>query len=138
MASRNIPREAADVSTQDGRWAWVFGALVDRRHPKVVEAVHEQIERGTHFGASQKIEIARAESILRLVPSAERAFSGKIQADPVQASFRAWRARLPIDPQFLHALRELTRQHGVRLIFPEPASLGLRPRAGRRRGEQSA
>jgi glutamate-1-semialdehyde 2,1-aminomutase len=28
-------------------------------------------------------------------------------------------ARLPIDPQFLHALRELTRQHGVLLIFDE-------------------
>ena len=28
-------------------------------------------------------------------------------------------ARLPIDPEFLHALRELTRQHGVLLIFDE-------------------
>ena len=41
-------------------------------HPKVVAAVHEQIERGTHFGASHETEIAWAEWIIRLVPSAER------------------------------------------------------------------
>ena len=34
--------------------------------------MHEQIERGTHFGASHEREIAWAEWILRLVPSAER------------------------------------------------------------------
>ncbi|HZU89853.1 MAG TPA: aminotransferase class III-fold pyridoxal phosphate-dependent enzyme, partial [Stellaceae bacterium] len=46
--------------------------LLGHCHPKVVEAVHRQIERGTHFGASHEIEIAWAEWILRLVPSAER------------------------------------------------------------------
>jgi glutamate-1-semialdehyde 2,1-aminomutase len=46
--------------------------LLGHCHPQVVQAVHEQIERGTHFGASHEREIAWAEWILRLVPSAER------------------------------------------------------------------
>ncbi|MGA8382888.1 MAG: aminotransferase class III-fold pyridoxal phosphate-dependent enzyme [Stellaceae bacterium] len=46
--------------------------LLGHSHPKVVAAVHEQIERGTHFGASHETEIAWAEWIIRLVPSAER------------------------------------------------------------------
>ena len=41
-------------------------------HPKVVQAVHDQIERGTHFGASHEREVAWAGWIMRLVPSAER------------------------------------------------------------------
>src|SRR5579862_750914 len=46
--------------------------LLGHSHPKVVEAVHQQIERGTHYGASHETEIAWAEWVLRLVPSAER------------------------------------------------------------------
>ena len=34
--------------------------------------MHEQIERGTHYGASHETEIAWAEWVLKLVPSAER------------------------------------------------------------------
>ena len=172
--------------------------LLGHSHPKVVAAVHEQIERGTHYGASHETEIAWAEWVLRLVPSAERvrftssgteatlmavrlarAFSGKSKIIRFKHHFHGWHdhmtsgfanhfdgspttgvlpgvagnvllaeqndadglarlleqhddiaaaileptgahgARLPIDPQFLHALRELTRQHGVLLIFDE-------------------
>jgi glutamate-1-semialdehyde 2,1-aminomutase len=46
--------------------------LLGHGHPKVVAAVNAQIERGTHFGASHEREIAWAEWIMRLVPSAER------------------------------------------------------------------
>jgi glutamate-1-semialdehyde 2,1-aminomutase len=46
--------------------------LLGHCHPKIVQAVHEQIERGTHFGASHEREVAWAEWIMRLVPSAER------------------------------------------------------------------
>ena len=172
--------------------------LLGHSHPKIVAAVHEQIERGTHYGASHETEIAWAEWVLRLVPSAERvrftssgteatlmavrlarAFSGKSKIIRFKHHFHGWHdhmtsgfanhfdgspttgvlpgvagnvllaeqndaeglarlleqhgdiaaaileptgahgARLPIDPQFLHALRELTRQHGVLLIFDE-------------------
>src|SRR5437667_44112 len=46
--------------------------LLGHGHPNVVEAVQSQIERGTHFGASHETEIAWAEWVMRLVPSAER------------------------------------------------------------------
>ena len=172
--------------------------LLGHSHPKVVAAVHEQIERGTHYGASHETEIAWAEWVLRLVPSAERvrftssgteatlmavrlarAFIGKPKIIRFKHHFHGWHdhmtsgfanhfdgsptagvlpgvagnvllaeqndidglarlldenddtaaaileptgahgARLPIDPQFLHALREMTQQRGVLLIFDE-------------------
>ncbi len=172
--------------------------LLGHSHPKIVAAVHEQIERGTHYGAGHETEIAWAEWVLRLVPSAERvrftssgteatlmavrlarAFSGKSKIIRFKHHFHGWHdhmtsgfanhfdgspttgvlpgvagnvllaeqndadglarlleqhddiaaaileptgahgARLPIDPQFLHALRDLTREHGVLLIFDE-------------------
>ena len=172
--------------------------LLGHSHPKVVAAVHEQIERGTHFGASHETEIAWAEWVLRLVPSAERvrftssgteatlmavrlarAFTGKSKIIRFKHHFHGWHdhmtsgfanhfdgsptagvlpgvagnvllaeqndvdglarlldenddiaaaileptgahgARLPIDPQFLHALRDMTRQYGALLIFDE-------------------
>jgi len=172
--------------------------LLGHCHPKIVEAVNRQIERGTHFGASHETEIAWAEWVLKLVPSAERvrftssgteatlmavrlarAFTGKSKLIRFKHHFHGWHdhmtsgyashfdgtptpgvlsgvagglllaeqndaeglahlldenddvaaaiieptgahgARLPIDPKFLTALRELTRQHGVVLIFDE-------------------
>jgi glutamate-1-semialdehyde 2,1-aminomutase len=172
--------------------------LLGHGHPKVVEAVQRQIERGTHFGASHETEIAWAEWVMRLVPSAERvrftssgteatmmavrlarAFTGKSKFIRFKHHFHGWHdhmtagysshfdgsptpgvlpgvtdglllaeqndaeglarlleankdvaaaileptgahgAQLPIDPKFLTELRELTRQHGVVLIFDE-------------------
>src|SRR5438067_1841450 len=172
--------------------------LLGHSHPKIVEAVKQQIERGTHFGASHETEIAWAEWVLKLVPSAERvrftssgteatlmavrlarAFTGKSKLIRFKHHFHGWHdhmtsgyashfdgsptpgvlsgvagglllaeqndaeglarlldenkdiaaaiieptgahgARLPIGPKFLVALRELTRQHGVGLIFNE-------------------
>ena len=46
--------------------------LLGHSHPKIVAAVRDQIERGTHFGASHPREVAWAQWIMRLVPSAER------------------------------------------------------------------
>jgi glutamate-1-semialdehyde 2,1-aminomutase len=172
--------------------------LLGHCHPQVVEAVTQQIERGTHFGASHETEIAWAEWVLKLIPSAERvrftssgteatmmalrlarAFTGKSKIIRFKHHFHGWHdhmtsgyashfdgsptpgvlsgvtsglllaeqndaeglarlldaddniaaaileptgahgAQLPIDPSFLTALRELTRQHGVLLIFDE-------------------
>jgi glutamate-1-semialdehyde 2,1-aminomutase len=172
--------------------------LLGHCHPKVVEAVQRQMERSTHFGASHETEIAWAEWVLKLIPSAERvrftssgteatlmalrlarAFTGKSQLIRFKHHFHGWHdhmtsgyashfdgsptpgvlsgvagglllaeqndveglarmlethddiaaaileptgahgAQLPIDPKFLVALRELTRQHGVVLIFDE-------------------
>jgi glutamate-1-semialdehyde 2,1-aminomutase len=172
--------------------------LLGHGHPKVVAAVTRQMERGTHFGASHETEIAWAEWVMKLVPSAERvrftssgteatmmavrlarAFTGKSKFVRFKHHFHGWHdhmtsgyashfdgtptpgvlpgitsglllaeqndaeglarlleanhdvaaaileptgahgAQLPIDPKFLTELRELTRQHGVLLIFDE-------------------
>src|SRR3984893_3113231 len=162
--------------------------LLGHCHPKVVEAVQRQIERGTHFGASHETEIARAERVRFTSSGTEatmmavrlaRAFTGKSKLIRFKHHFHGWHdhmtsgyashfdgsptpgvlsgvagglllaeqndaeglarlleqnddiaaaiieptgahgARLPIDPKFLTALRELTRQHGVLLIFDE-------------------
>jgi len=172
--------------------------LLGHCHPKVVAAVEQQVERGTHFGASHELEIAWAELVMKLIPSAERvrftssgteatmmalrlarAFTGKSKIIRFKHHFHGWHdhmtsgyashfdgsptpgvlpgvttglvlaeqndavglarlldddddiaaaileptgahgAQLPIDPAFLVELRELTRQHGVLLIFDE-------------------
>ncbi|MBV9863337.1 MAG: aspartate aminotransferase family protein [Alphaproteobacteria bacterium] len=46
--------------------------LLGHCHPEVVAAVQRQVARGTHYGASHELEIAWAELVMRLVPSAER------------------------------------------------------------------
>jgi glutamate-1-semialdehyde 2,1-aminomutase len=45
--------------------------LLGHNHPDVTRAVAEQLERGTHYGASQELEIGWAERVQRLIPSAE-------------------------------------------------------------------
>ncbi len=48
------------------------GLMLGHAHPSLIKAVNEQIEKGTHYGASQELEIEWAELIRQLVPSAER------------------------------------------------------------------
>ena len=49
------------------------GALIlGHGHPKVLEAVHAQLDRGTHFGACHEREIEWGERIKSLVPCAQR------------------------------------------------------------------
>src|SRR3546814_6316011 len=49
------------------------GALIlGHNHPKMLEAVHRQLDRGTHFGACHELEVRWAELIRRLIPSAEK------------------------------------------------------------------
>jgi glutamate-1-semialdehyde 2,1-aminomutase len=46
--------------------------LLGHAHPAVVEAVREQVARGTHYGAANPLEIEWAELITSLVSSAEK------------------------------------------------------------------
>lgn len=46
--------------------------ILGHRHPDVVEALHRQIDRGTHFGACHPLEVEWGELIATLVPSAEK------------------------------------------------------------------
>ena len=45
--------------------------ILGHNHPAMVEAVHEQLSRGTHFGACHDGEVAWAEAVKGLIPSAE-------------------------------------------------------------------
>ncbi|MEX0781041.1 MAG: aspartate aminotransferase family protein [Dehalococcoidia bacterium] len=45
--------------------------LLGHNHPVVIDAAQAQLERGTHYGASHEHEVAWAEEVVRLVPSAE-------------------------------------------------------------------
>ena len=46
--------------------------ILGHNHPAVVEAVKEQLSRGTHFGASHELELEWAELIRKIVPCAEK------------------------------------------------------------------
>ncbi|MCB1741642.1 MAG: aminotransferase class III-fold pyridoxal phosphate-dependent enzyme [Gammaproteobacteria bacterium] len=49
------------------------GALIlGHGHPEMLEAVHTQLDRGTHFGACHDLEMAWATRVKSLVPCAER------------------------------------------------------------------
>lgn len=45
--------------------------LLGHNYPAIAEAAAKQLARGTHYGASHELEIAWAEEVVRLVPSAE-------------------------------------------------------------------
>src|SRR5579859_2528305 len=52
-------------------WMGHGSLLLGHNHPEVTQAVAEQIHKGTHYGACHELEVAWAEQICRLVPSAE-------------------------------------------------------------------
>jgi glutamate-1-semialdehyde 2,1-aminomutase len=45
--------------------------LLGHNYPQVTNAVAEQVHRGTHYGACHELEVAWAEQIGRMIPSAE-------------------------------------------------------------------
>ncbi len=60
----------------DGReyvdyWMGHGALFLGHAHPTLVEAVKNQISKGTHYGACHELEVEWAEWITRLVPSAE-------------------------------------------------------------------
>ncbi len=46
--------------------------LLGHNDPRVMEAVHRQLDRGTHYAACHELELRWAELVQRLVPCAER------------------------------------------------------------------
>jgi glutamate-1-semialdehyde 2,1-aminomutase len=51
-------------------WMGHGSLLLGHAHPVIVRAVQDQVERGTHFGASHELEVIWGEIVQRLVPSA--------------------------------------------------------------------
>jgi len=83
--------------------------LLGHAHPAVKQAVAEQIEKGTHYGACQELELRWAGWVQRLVPSAQlvrftssgteatmmavrlaRAFTGRQKLVRFQSHFHGW------------------------------------------------
>ncbi|MGI9148634.1 MAG: aspartate aminotransferase family protein [Chloroflexota bacterium] len=52
-------------------WMGHGSLLLGHGHPKVTAAIAGQIHKGTHYGACHELEVAWAEQIVRLIPSAE-------------------------------------------------------------------
>ncbi len=52
-------------------WMGHGALLLGHSHPRVAEAVATQVRKGTHFGACHELEVAWAELICRMIPSAE-------------------------------------------------------------------
>ncbi len=53
-------------------WMGHGALLLGHGHPAIVQAMQQQITRGTHYGGSHPLEVEWGELIQRLVPSAER------------------------------------------------------------------
>jgi glutamate-1-semialdehyde 2,1-aminomutase len=66
--------------------------LLGHAHPKVVEAVREQVTRGTHYGAAHPLEVEWAELITRLVPSADKVRFTASGTEAVMLALRVARA----------------------------------------------
>ncbi len=63
--------------------------IMGHNHPQVVQALKEQLDRGTHFGASHDQELEWGEWVQRLVPTAQRV---KFTASGTEATMLAIRA----------------------------------------------
>lgn len=59
-----------DGNTYTDYWCAHFALILGHRHPKVVEAVKEQIEKDFHYGVTHELEGKLAEQIVKMVPSA--------------------------------------------------------------------
>jgi glutamate-1-semialdehyde 2,1-aminomutase len=53
-------------------WMGHGALLLGHNQPAIAEAVQAQLARGTHYGASHELEMAWADLVIRLIPSAER------------------------------------------------------------------
>ncbi|MBV9579055.1 MAG: aspartate aminotransferase family protein [Chloroflexi bacterium] len=61
----------ADGNELLDHWMGHGALILGHNYPQVTAAVAEQIHKGTHYGACHELEVAWAEQIERLIPSAE-------------------------------------------------------------------
>jgi glutamate-1-semialdehyde 2,1-aminomutase len=66
--------------------------LLGHSRQEVVAAVRDQVERGTHFGASHEFEVEWGRMVQRLIPSAERVRFTSSGTEAVQMAVRLARA----------------------------------------------
>lgn len=83
--SRYLQPYPLSIERADGSHKWdvdgheyidYFGGhgalLLGHNHPEVVEAVADQLTKGTHYGASHELELEWAEQIIQMVPCADK------------------------------------------------------------------
>ncbi|WP_220124981.1 aspartate aminotransferase family protein [Roseovarius sp. TE539] len=82
--------------TDGNRYIDYFGGhgalLLGHNPPEIIQAVSEQLARGTHFAASTEAELRWAEAIARLVPSAEKLRFHSSGTEATQMAVRLARA----------------------------------------------
>ena len=66
--------------------------LLGHNHPAIVEAVQEQLTKGTHYGASHELELRWAELITQMVPCAEKVRFTASGTEATMLAFRIARA----------------------------------------------
>lgn len=105
--------------------------LLGHSHPAVVQAVQEQVAKGTHYGASHELELEWGGLVKHLVPSAERVrfvssgteaslmavrlvrgYTGKKKLVKFQGHFHGWHDQV---------------MPAVNAPFDQPSSVGLLP-----------
>ena len=69
-------------------WLGHGALLLGHNHPAVVQAVAEQLTRGTHYGASHEAELRWGQAVQKLVPGAER---GRFVSSGTEAALMAVR-----------------------------------------------
>jgi glutamate-1-semialdehyde 2,1-aminomutase len=66
--------------------------ILGHTHPKIVEAVKAQLERGQVYSAQHELEVEVAQAVCRMVPCAERLRFNSVGSEAVHAAWRLARA----------------------------------------------
>lgn len=107
--------------------------LLGHAEPSVIEAIRESLSRGTHFGSDHPAQIAWAELVQSMVPSAERVRFVNSGTEATALAFRLARAFtnrpkiLRLEGHF-HGWHD-EAVHGFALPFDADGSLGVPPHA---------
>jgi glutamate-1-semialdehyde 2,1-aminomutase len=129
-------------------WMGHGAMLLGHAHPAVVEAVREQVARGTHAGGSTRLEIDWARLIMDLVPCAEsvkftssgteatllalraaRAYTGKSKIIKFEGHFHGWHdyamcgVVAPYDVPMSAGIPEEVQRSVILVPFNDPAAL---------------
>jgi glutamate-1-semialdehyde 2,1-aminomutase len=73
-------------------WCGHMALILGHAHPKVVEAVKDQMEKGTLFGMPHEGEMRLAEQVRKMVPSAEMVRFGNSGTEAILSAVRLARA----------------------------------------------
>ena len=66
--------------------------LLGHNHPRITEAVRQQLLRGTHYGSCHELELRWGRLVKRLIPSAERVRFTNSGTEATSLAFRLARA----------------------------------------------